>query len=64
MLTELKSFNTIGILTLPNKDEASVDEIVDHLESTYCGQLSVELCHIEVSAKLSFRFSYNYPQTS
>ncbi len=34
---------------MPNQETASLSEIIECLEKTYCGHLSVELSHISVS---------------
>ena len=34
---------------MPDQEIATLSEIVEYLEQTYCGHLSVELNHISVS---------------
>ena len=38
-----------GVVNVPNKKTATLSEVIEHLEQTYCGHLSVELSHISVS---------------
>jgi len=41
-----KSFKLSGLLQCNGQEEASLTEILSHLEKAYCGQLSVEVQHI------------------
>lgn len=38
----------LGLLHIENKQEASFNEILDQLNRAYCGELSVELHHLQV----------------
>ena len=40
-------FPTHGIVHM-NQEQASLTEIISHLEQAYCGPMSVEFCHLEV----------------
>ena len=41
----------VGLLNCNGLEEASLTEILPHLERAYCGQLSVEIQHIVVWKK-------------
>lgn len=41
-----KKFKLSGLLHCNGQEEASMKEILEHLENVYCGQLSVEVQHI------------------
>ena len=41
----------IGLLHCNGQEEASMKEILEHLENVYCGQLSVEVQHIVVCSE-------------
>ena len=38
----------LGLLCYNGQEEATLSEILTHLEKVYCGQLSAEIHHIEV----------------
>lgn len=44
----------LGILNIPDKEAAPLSEVIRHLESIYCGHLSVELNHLSVGLFLYF----------
>lgn len=44
--------SSTGIVNILNKEEATLQEVLSHLERTYCGPLSIELQHIMVSVWL------------
>ena len=46
---ESELFRTEGIVFAFARPEASLSEIVQHLELTYCGTMALEVAHIEVS---------------
>jgi len=40
-------YPTLGIMDVGGKPEASIEEILEHLEKTYCGKISFETSHMD-----------------
>lgn len=46
---ESEVFRTEGIVFAFERPEASLSEIVQHLEQAYCGAMALEVAYVEVS---------------
>ena len=54
----------LGLLCYNGQEEATLSEILTHLEKVYCGQLSAEIHHIEVRHQISSSRSLLAPDSS